>query len=61
LLEHLLGDLAAYAAPANQDQKVREVLEICDRVYSIKLGKVAFAGKPEELKDNKAKLKELFL
>ena len=43
------------------EQKVREVLEICDRVYSIKLGKIAFAGKPEELKDNKAKLKQLFL
>lgn len=41
-------------------QKVREVLDICNRVYSLKLGKVSFQGKPEELKD-KGKLKELFL
>lgn len=43
------------------EQKVKEVLEICERVYSIKLGKNAFEGKPEEFKGNKAKLKELFL
>lgn len=43
------------------EQKVREVLNICDRVYSIKLGKVAFEGIPADLKENKAKLKELFL
>ncbi len=30
-------------------------------IYSIKLGKNAFEGKPEELKKNKEKLKELFL
>jgi hypothetical protein len=30
-------------------------------VYSIKLGKVAFEGAPEELKDDKDKLKQLFL
>ena len=43
------------------EQKVREVLEICDRVYSIKLGKIAFEGQPDELKENKEKIKELFL
>jgi len=43
------------------EQKVREVLSICDRVYSLKLGKVAFDGRPQELKDNSGKLKELFL
>jgi branched-chain amino acid transport system ATP-binding protein len=43
------------------EQKVLEVLEICHRVYSIKLGRVAFEGKPEELKGNKQKIKELFL
>jgi len=43
------------------EQKVREVLDICRRVYSIKLGKVAFEGSPEELKEDKAKLKQLFL
>ncbi len=43
------------------EQKVREVLKICHKVYSIKLGKVAFSGQPEELQNDKAKLKELFL
>ena len=43
------------------EQKVRDVLEICNRVYSIKLGKVAFAGIPAELKGDKEKLKQLFL
>ncbi|UCH92273.1 MAG: hypothetical protein JSV88_18520 [Candidatus Aminicenantes bacterium] len=43
------------------EQKVMEVLEICHRLYSIKLGRVAFEGKPEELKGNKQKIKELFL
>ena len=43
------------------EQKVREVLRICTRVYSLKLGRLAFDGTPEELRDDKAKLKELFL
>ena len=43
------------------EQKVLEVLDISDRVYSIKLGRVAFEGRPEELKGNKHKIKELFL
>jgi len=43
------------------EQKVREVLDICKRVYSIKLGKVAFEGSPGELKEDKIKLKQLFL
>lgn len=43
------------------EQKVREILEICGRVYSMKLGRIAFEGQPEGLKENKAKLKELFL
>lgn len=43
------------------EQKVREVLGICDRVYSLKLGKVAFAGKPEEVQQDRDKLRELFL
>ena len=43
------------------EQKVLEVLEISGRVYSIKLGRVAFEGKPEELKGNKQKIKDLFL
>ena len=43
------------------EQKVREVFEICGRVYSMKLGKVVFEGPPGDLKHDKAKLKQLFL
>ncbi len=43
------------------EQKVKEILSISHYVHSIKLGKVAFSGLPDELKDNKEKLKELFL
>ena len=43
------------------EQKVREVLEVCNRVCSIKLGKVAFDGGPEDLKEDKEKIKQLFL
>lgn len=43
------------------EQKVREVLEISNRVYSIKLGKIKFSGLPEELKGDKEKLRQLFL
>ena len=43
------------------EQKVREVLDICKRVYSIKLGKVAFEGTPKELRHDRTKLKALFL
>ena len=43
------------------EQKVREVLEICHHIYSIKLGKIAYSGVPELLKTDKQTLKELFL
>ena len=43
------------------EQKVREVLDICHRVYSVKLGKVAFTGQPADLKKDKHRLKDLFL
>jgi branched-chain amino acid transport system ATP-binding protein len=43
------------------EQKVREVLNVCNRVYSMKLGKIAFEGSPEELKQDRVKLKQLFL
>lgn len=43
------------------EQKVGEVLRISNRVYSLKLGRLAFDGTPEELRDDKAKLKDLFL
>ncbi|MBD3340437.1 MAG: ATP-binding cassette domain-containing protein [Candidatus Lokiarchaeota archaeon] len=43
------------------EQKVKEILSISDKVYSIKLGRIAYSGPPNEIKDNNAKLKELFL
>ena len=43
------------------EQKVRQVLKLCHKVYSIKLEKVAFTGPPDELKQDKDKLKQLFL
>ena len=43
------------------EQKVRDVLEISDRVYSIKLVRIAFKGNPDELKENRERLKQLFL
>jgi len=43
------------------EQKVMEVLEISHRVYSIKLGRVAFEGNPDDLKGNRQKIKDLFL
>jgi len=38
-----------------------EVLRVCSRVYSLKLGRLAFDGMSEELKNDRAKLKKLFL
>jgi branched-chain amino acid transport system ATP-binding protein len=43
------------------EQKVREVLNLARRVYSLKLGRVAFSGLSTELRDNKDRLRELFL
>lgn len=43
------------------EQKVNRILKISDRVYSIKLGKLAYSGKASELDGNQEKLKELFL
>lgn len=43
------------------EQKVREVLDFVHRVAAIRLGNVIFDGKPDELKDNADKLRELFL
>lgn len=42
------------------EQKVRQVLKICHRVYGVKLGKVAFEGSPEELMEH-AELRKVFL
>jgi len=43
------------------EQKVREVLEIANRVYSLRLGRIAFEGPSEELRENRSRLKDLFL
>jgi branched-chain amino acid transport system ATP-binding protein len=70
LSPNLVGDVFEKIVKINRDsgvsiliveQKVREVLEVCSRVYSMKLGKVAFEGPPDDLKRDRAKLKELFL
>jgi hypothetical protein len=36
-------------------------IKVCHHVYSIKLGKIAYSGKPEIIKNDKEKLRELFL
>ncbi len=70
LAPNLLGDVYRKLVEINNkfgismlivEQKVNDVLKISDRTYSIKLGKIAFDGKPKELIGNKEKLKELFL
>lgn len=43
------------------EQKVREVLEISTKVYSMKFGRVVYEGIPECLIHDKDKLKQLFL
>ena len=43
------------------EQKVREVLSIAQRVYSLRLGQVAFTGPASELRDDRGRLRELFL
>ena len=57
LAPNLVGNLFEKIAEINREtgvsiliveQKVREVLAICRKVYSLKLGKVFFEGKPEE-------------
>lgn len=43
------------------EQKVRDVLAISQRVYSLRLGRVAFMGLPASLEEDKDKLRDLFL
>jgi branched-chain amino acid transport system ATP-binding protein len=43
------------------EQKVNLVLDVCDRVCCMKLGRVVFSGVPSDLQGNEARLKELFL
>jgi branched-chain amino acid transport system ATP-binding protein len=70
LSPNLIKDLFAKIAEINAEtgvailiveQKVREVLGTSHRVYSLKLGEVAFAGAAEDLQSNQDKLKQLFL
>lgn len=42
------------------EQKVRQVLKLCHRVYGVKLGKIAFDGRPEELMERQ-ELRRVFL
>ena len=42
------------------EQKVREVLEIADRVYVLRNGRVSFTGPAADLHDD-AKLREVYL
>ena len=41
------------------EQKVREVIKISHRVYGMKLGKIEFSGKPDDLADDQ--LRRVFL
>ena len=43
------------------EQKVRKVLDLSSRVYAMRLGRVAFAGDSDGLKEDTAKLKDIFL
>ncbi|MBU8933429.1 MAG: ABC transporter ATP-binding protein [candidate division Zixibacteria bacterium] len=43
------------------EQKVKDILEISDRVYSLKLGKKAFCGNSEELINDNTLIRKLFL
>lgn len=43
------------------EQKVREVLRVCHSVVSLKLGKVAFSGSPDDLEHDNERLRALFL
>jgi len=43
------------------EQKVRKVLDICHKAYSLKLGKVVFSGKPGQLQRDPEMLRTLFL
>jgi len=70
LAPNLVGTVLARIAEINREthvgiliveQKVRDVLGICNRVYSMKLGRIAFEGPPNELTTDKAKLRDLFL
>ncbi len=43
------------------EQKVLRVLELCHRLYALKLGIISFAGNPDMLTSDQGRLKRLFL
>ena len=43
------------------EQKVKDTLPFVNRVYSIKLGKIAYEGVPNRLLEDRERLKDLFL
>jgi len=43
------------------EQKVREVLAIADRVYLLRLGRIAFDGRAKDLQTDSDRLRDLFL
>ena len=43
------------------EQKVREALKIAHRVAVLRTGRISFAGPAEALRDNDAKLREVYL
>ncbi|HED38341.1 MAG TPA: ABC transporter ATP-binding protein [Ignavibacteria bacterium] len=43
------------------EQKVNKILNISDRVYALKLGRIAYDGNSIDLKGDNEKLKEIFL
>jgi branched-chain amino acid transport system ATP-binding protein len=70
LSPHLLSDVFEAISRINKEtgttiliveQRVREVLRICDRVYGIKLGRNVFDEKPENLLGDSTVLQQLFL
>jgi branched-chain amino acid transport system ATP-binding protein len=70
LAPNLISDLFDHFKQINQEQgitiliveqKVREVMQFADRLYAIRLGKVAWEGRPDELKDDKERLRSIFL
>lgn len=43
------------------EQRLKKVLDLCHRVYSLKLGKMYFSGVPEELRSTPGLVKSIFL
>jgi len=43
------------------EQKVREILKVCQRGYSLRLGKVSLSGPTDELQRDEEALKGLFV